>query len=314
MKSVTTASPPVDLWLDREDAPQRVDAMLLSQLITQDEAEKLLFFREQGYVILPKAVSDTQIDQMIDDLSRLWQEGEKYVLKLGKGIVIHPEEPVLPHKSRLYDFYVHNETCRAMVFSARLQRMLELIFQEPPLVFQSMVFTWGSEQSIHKDTAFVVIDKPCTLAASWIALEDIEPGSGELMYYPGSHRDPVFLFDGEHMFWEPKRDGKGIHRRYSEFLDSQAVEKQVPIQTFCARKGDVLIWHANLAHGGMPVTRQGSTRMSLVSHYCPSSAQPRYFQFFKEATKCPSGDNAFYSSRRYDLRPESKNIYPVFMG
>ena len=287
--------------------------MLLSGLITGDESEKLQFFRQHGYLVLSKAVDEQQIDTLLDDLSRIWLEGEKYVLKLGKGAVIHPDSAVLPHKSRLYDFYVHNKTCRNMVFSALLRRMLQLIFQEPPLVFQSMVFTWGSEQSMHKDTAFVVIDRPATLAASWIALEDIEPGSGELMYYPGSHKDPVFLFDGEHMYWEPKRDGKGIHRRYSEFLDSQAVAKNIQVQTFSAKKGDVLLWHANLAHGGMPVTRQSSTRMSLVSHYCPVSCQPRYFNFFKDAYKCPTGE-AFYSSRRYDLKLQSNNPYPLFMG
>jgi hypothetical protein len=313
MKPVITCEPPADLWLDRPDAAERIKSRVSEGLITADEAEKLHFFRDKGYLILPSAVANDQIDRLLDDLSRIWQEGEKYVLKLGKGVVIHPDAPVLPLKSRLYDFYVHNETCRQMIFNLPLLRMLHLVFDEPPLVFQSMVFTWGSEQSMHKDTAFVVIDRPCTLAASWIALEDIEPGTGELMYYPGSHRDPLFLFDGEHMFWEPKRDGKGIHRRYSEFLDWQAAEKSTPVETFCAKKGDALLWHANLAHGGMPVSRTGDTRMSLVSHYCPSSAMPRYFSFFRGAFKCPAGD-AFYSSRRYDLRPGSNNPCPVFMG
>ena len=32
------------------------------------------------------------------------------------------------------------------------------------------------------------------LIASWIALEDVQPGSGELMYVPGSHRFEVFIF------------------------------------------------------------------------------------------------------------------------
>lgn len=312
MKQIDTCSPLAELWLDRNDAEQQIERLCDAAQITHTEAEQLRQFREQGYLILPGAAEHALIDHMLDDLANAWRDAEKYVVNIGKGIVAHPESELLPHKSRLYDFYVNNEACRALIFNPALLRMLQLIFAEPPLVFQSMVFTWGSEQSIHKDTAFVVIDKPNTLAASWIALEDIELGSGELMYYPGSHRDPQFLFGGERLYWEAQKDGKGIHRRYSEFLDQQAAAKQVPLKTFAAKKGDALIWHANLAHGGTPVTKPSTTRKSLVSHYCPVSAQPRYFSFIKEAYKQTCGE-AFFSSSRYDLRPGCFSPYPIHM-
>ena len=31
--------------------------------------------------------------------------------------------------------------------------------------------------------------------------------------------------------------------------------------------GDVLVWHANLLHGGGPILREGATRRSMVAHY-----------------------------------------------
>lgn len=40
-------------------------------------------------------------------------------------------------------------------------------------------------------------------------------------------------------------------------------------KTFRPRKGDVLIWSADLVHGGSPVTDPSLTRKSLVGHYCP---------------------------------------------
>jgi len=39
---------------------------------------------------------------------------------------------------------------------------------------------------------------PVELLASWNALEDIQPGSGELVYYPKSHLFPEFLFDDKY--------------------------------------------------------------------------------------------------------------------
>jgi hypothetical protein len=36
---------------------------------------------------------------------------------------------------------------------------------------------------------------------------------------------------------------------------------------FLARKGDVLFWHANLFHGGSPISNPDSSRRALVCHY-----------------------------------------------
>ena len=36
---------------------------------------------------------------------------------------------------------------------------------------------------------------------------------------------------------------------------------------FLAKKGDLLVWHANLLHGGEKVVDQNSTRKSMVLHY-----------------------------------------------
>lgn len=64
--------------------------------------------------------------------------------------------------------------------------------------------------------------QPCTLMASWIALEDIVPGAGELAYYPGSHRHPLFLFNDGRIEWRHQEDGKPVHVEYTRFLQERA--------------------------------------------------------------------------------------------
>ena len=55
---------------------------------------------------------------------------------------------------------------------------------------------------MHQDTAYVVVQKsPLSLAASWIAMEDIQEESGELQYYEGSHRIPDFTFNDTSKSW-----------------------------------------------------------------------------------------------------------------
>ena len=71
------------------------------------------------------------------------------------------------------------------------------------LLFQGLTFEKGSGQGLHQDTAYVVLDKPMELAAAWIALEDIAPDSGELMYLDGSHQMPEWKFGGKSKHFDP---------------------------------------------------------------------------------------------------------------
>lgn len=61
--------------------------------------------------------------------------------------------------------------------------------------------------------------------------------------------------------------GKNYKRNYEsaiqKLLEGQNLEKKF----FTAKKGDVLIWHANLLHGGSKVVDQARTRKSMVLHY-----------------------------------------------
>ena len=49
----------------------------------------------------------------------------------------------------------------------------------------------------------------------------------------------------------------------AEKLSKNIFEKKI----FLAKKGDVLIWHANLFHGGEPHKNPEKTRKSMVLHY-----------------------------------------------
>ncbi len=307
MKPINTCAPPQQLWIDREDALSVIDQLQASGACTEIEANGLRDFHRDGYIVWRKVIPLEVIEALRAELPLLHHEPDRYIMRLQKQILASPTEAVLPWRSRLLDFYVPNLRARQMVLAPAITRFLHLIYQEPAMVFQSLFFTWGTEQSMHKDTAFVVVDPPCTLTATWIALEKIEAGQGELMYYPGSHRDPLFLFGEERLFWQPNQDGKGVHRKYTDFLHRQAHEKQMVVKTFVAEPGDVLIWHPNLAHGGSTVTQPEKTRYSLVSHYCPASAKPRYFSTFGRDARQSFGDG-YFSSRYYNLADER---YPL---
>jgi ectoine hydroxylase-related dioxygenase (phytanoyl-CoA dioxygenase family) len=161
----------------------------------------------------------------------------------------------------------------------------------------------GSEQGIHQDTAYVVTSSPLELAAAWIALEDVQPGSGELMYYDGSHRLPEYLFSGAFKHWNPERDGIEQHAEWSRLLHANAARLGLALKTFRPRQGDVFLWSADLAHGGMPVERPESTRHSLVGHYCPGRVAPHYFSTAPDHRTTTAYGGGRYSSVHYRLAP-----------
>ena len=157
----------------------------------------------------------------------------------------------------------------------------------------------GTEQGYHQDTAYVVVDPPLALAASWIALEDIQPGSGELTYFEGSHQLPDTLFGDGVKCWNPQRHGAAVHDEFLADLARRSEAAGLRRRSFQVRQGDVLIWSADLAHGGGPVQDASLTRRSLVGHYCPEWAVPRYFdQFPLHADRFPYG-GGHYASTHY---------------
>jgi ectoine hydroxylase-related dioxygenase (phytanoyl-CoA dioxygenase family) len=151
---------------------------------------------------------------------------------------------------------------------------LKSIFDDKPKVFQSLCFWQGSEQAIHKDAAYVKVDTgPLRLAATWLALEDITPGTGELEFYIGSHRAPDYLFGGVHKWMENLPEE---HHRFLQSLYDDAEKYSQRHGSFLAKQGDVLIWHADLAHGGSQITQPDKTRKSLVAHFTSAADEPFY--------------------------------------
>jgi hypothetical protein len=200
-----------------------------------------------------------------------------------------------PRGKRVVEAHAVLPEVRDALASPAIVEFLAAIFDEPPVLTQSLIFQTGSEQPHHQDTAFVVFDEPLKMAASWIALEDIHEGSGELQYIVESHRMADYVFSNG----RKDSHGAGVEEvpAFLAKLLSESKKQGLTEKTFLARKGDGLIWHADLAHGGSPVLDSNATRKSLVGHFCPTSVSPKYDGAQKRRKHGPLS----YSSYLYDL-------------
>lgn len=151
---------------------------------------------------------------------------------------------------------------------------LGLPLGRPMQPFQTLLFEGGSEQSAHSDSIHMTTYPLGYLAAAWIALEDVHPDAGPLTYYPGSQRLPYLLSVDCDMSQEDflRSPYAGYAQRYEPAVRQRIEAHGLQVQSFLPRKGDMLIWHANLLHGGSPRRDPQLSRRSLVCHYLARGA------------------------------------------
>jgi len=269
-------SPFSPLWIDKEDANQQALHRLEQGQISEDEFGAITFFIANGYCIIENAVDTKLIDAYLAEIEELFSSRQDLWVSEGPEIKRLGDAQVDRALTKVLDTYMVSRRALQMAFAPKLARMLRIIFGEASAVHQGLHFQVGSTQAIHQDTAYVVVKPALALAAAWIALEDVKPGGGELIYYRGSHRFGDFLYPGEQRHWSADAHGHPIHNHHLAWLHIEAIEKGAPLEYFWPKKGTLLIWHADLAHGGAPITKPGRTRRSLVTHFTSAGDEPFY--------------------------------------
>jgi len=295
------------LWTDRLDGARRIEERRARGTLGREDAARLAFWQENGFWIEKSAFAPEEIDALAAELAGLWQGTP--LVELG-GTVRRLEPSLRAEHCKLVDVYALSERALAAALAAPLRRFLGLVFDQEPRLFQSLSFERGSEQPVHQDTAYVVVSPPLAFAAAWIALEDVRPGSGELVYLPRSHRLEDHRFEGGSKSWNRERDGEAGQERFHAALLARAAQRGLAPATFLPAKGDVLFWSADLAHGGTPIRDARLTRRSLVCHYCPASARPYYFHYRPDRRHDLAGpEGGRYASGHYDLgRPRAERL------
>jgi ectoine hydroxylase-related dioxygenase (phytanoyl-CoA dioxygenase family) len=62
---------------------------------------------------------------------------------------------------------------RHVCMHPRIVRFLSLAFQAKVLAFQQLLFPVTNGHQCHQDMAYVVVDTPALLVATWVAQQDI---------------------------------------------------------------------------------------------------------------------------------------------
>ena len=254
-------------WLDRDDAATRIESQLRAGLISEVEADLCRRWICDGYVILDSLIAPEILDEV-------WSGYEKAI---HSGKIVLPPEAVNdddPWPGRCLNPHKKVAAFCRILKHPGLVRAMSVLLGRDPKPLQTIASHKGSQQGLHSDSIHMTTYPLGYLIACWIAIEDIHPDSGPLVYYPGSHKLPlVFSKDVGITEEEFRTEGYApYHAKYEPRIRQLAEETGTDPHYFHAKKGDVLIWHANLIHGGSARRHLEHSRRAIVCHYFGKSA------------------------------------------
>ncbi len=186
---------------------------------------------------------------------------------------------------RIQDAWTFDANVARLAANAKIVELLTLLYGRRAWPFQTLNFPVGTQQHFHSDSIHFSSFPERFMCGVWVALEDVDLENGPLLYYPGSHKWPIY--SREHIGQRTDFSGRSPTQEDWEPLWRSLVRAHgVEAQRFLPKRGQALIWAANLLHGGDVHNDKGRTRWSQVTHY--------YFD-----------DCAYYTPMMTDL-PEGK--------
>lgn len=241
----------IDENLLKQNTILPIEKAALYQELPKETQQSLSEFDQNGYAILSGYIDEKKVDMINSTIDELVSTGK---IKFG-------------YQRKLMDVIRLTPEIKAIGEDEKLSELLSTLIRGKAKLFHSINFLYGSQQKTHSDSIHMTTFPLGGLLGVWIALEDIHPDNGPLHYYPGSHTLPYYLNADYDNAGTRLRIGDKLYTEYEKMIEEKLSGKNFKKQIFTAKKGDVLIWHANLFHGGEPHLSPEKTRKSMVFHY-----------------------------------------------
>lgn len=224
---------------------------------TAEERRIARDLQQRGYAVFdfPDAGLDARIARIRGNLS------PRYGVDLE-----HPRSDKTIGERRIQDAWTFDADVRAIAANQAVLDLLGKLYGRAAFPFQTLNFPVGTQQDAHSDSVHFSSLPERFMCGVWLALEDVAADAGPLLYYPGSHRWPILTnaLIGRRGFDNPLPSAQDP---FGPAWRAMAQAQGAAPETFLARKGQALIWCANLLHGGSPQADPALTRWSQVTHY-----------------------------------------------
>lgn len=214
--------------------------------------------RRDGYAVIefPEPDLDSLIENVVTELSprydwRRWRD-------LGRA---------QRESLRIQDAWTFCDSVRRIAANAEVLALLSKLYGREAFPFQTLNFPVGTQQATHSDSAHFSSVPERFMCGVWLAMEDVDGENGGLEYFPGSHRLPIYTNEHVGACSATSVQATAHYQALVDLWRELIVEHGFQPKHFHARKGQALIWTANLLHGGSEHLNPQRTRWSQVTHY-----------------------------------------------
>lgn len=250
--------------------------LLNKQNLSDSERDLVTQYHEEGYCIIDLGLSQTDLFNMRQEIDRI---NNSDTVKLQDSGYHYSKG------KRIFEAWKSSDLLKSLSLNSKILDILNLFYQKKPIPFQTITFNYGSNQPLHSDTIHFHSLPHRWLVGAWVALEDMDENNGSLIYVPKSHKLPVFDFYDLNVATPKFGEQFEAYSEYENFMaqliDSKKLEKRI----LKCKAGSVLIWAANLVHGGDIIRDTNRSRYSQVTHYYFDGCDKYYAPMFSEAWK-----------------------------
>lgn len=256
---------------------------ILEKMNVNNETKKnLKFFIKNGYIVLKNALSNQDVNKILNDFKKVLHS-ENYKK--------NPEYFHYNKSPRVVEGWKKSKNIKKVCYNKKVNKFLNILYKRKPLPISTINFVRGTEQPLHSDYIHFGSVPELFLAGAWFALEDINKNNGPLNIVPKSHKlNTIDFTDLNLEIPKTTKELKDNYTFYEQYLKKLTKLKKLKSKKALMKKGDVLIWAANLLHGGTKIRIKEKTRYSQVVHYHFENLDKIY--------------NPCFSSRMYGIHTE----------
>jgi hypothetical protein len=226
--------------------------------IDEETLKVAIQLRDHGFAVID--FPDAEFDRVADGIKR--ELHDKYDWKWWREHGFAAGDSL-----RVQDAFKYNENVRRLATNQKVIDLLSKLFGRQAWPFQTLNFPVGSQQHIHTDSIHFSSVPERFMCGVWTALEDVDLEAGPLLYYPGSHKWPIYTNEHIGLRIDKKNPGEARYQKFETLWRHLAEQSGIAPMRFTPKKGQALIWLSNLLHGGDKQTNENLTRWSQVTHY-----------------------------------------------
>lgn len=281
--------------LPKEQQLSYIDNFCPSHLV-----EDMYKFVEDGFLIVKNSITYEVCDEAIKGFSDLVLNNPTAFSGVEKN---NSDDPRAYGNQTMYHRIGNTHLASKRIANAftsnKALEYVNFMFRSKPALYTSLYYQRGSAQEIHRDTPYFTTSPMHYYVGFSISLEESNSDNGCLEVMKGGHL--IDELDLKSILKSLDKDVNNLQATddetwitYQSLMKQNCLDNKLTVTPAYTNKGDTLIWHPQLPHGGS-IIKTANSRNSLINHVTPVG-MPVYLQdvFFNENAKPSQSTNWQY--------------------